>query len=208
MFILNVAMCCLLSLYHIETQRLKNSEIYYLTKTIRINGKVLNIREKIGKTRPTRAEENMLKSKPNLSLEIKALDKKIENKVKTYEIKYLHTDDVFRLEKTKYWDYMFSMFLTASENEHFRVNSEIEYVHGTTAIEGNTFSLQQVDELLQLGVHPSTKSLREINEVQNYAMVEKYRESYTGKVTIPSSVDSMRSYWIRLTLRPRVGLEG
>lgn len=174
-----------MALYHIVTQSLKSSKIYYLAKTIRVNDKVLKVRSKIGNIRPLPQEEAELISKPNLSLEIKALEKRLYMSETLVITKYLQPDEIQRLEKSKYWDYMFSLFLTSSEQEYFKIISEIEYVHGTTAIEGNTFSLQQVDDLLHKQIHPNDKSLREINEVQNYIAVQKYRESYKGKVTIP-----------------------
>lgn len=174
-----------MALYHIETQSLKASKIYYLAKTIRVNNRVLKIRKKIGAVSPSPEEESDLLSKPDLSLEIKALEKKISIGETGYDAKYLQTDEINRLEKSRHWGYMSSLFLTASEQEHIRLTSELEYIHGTTAIEGNTFSLQQVDDLLQKKVLPSGKPLREINEVQNYEMVQRYRGSYKGKVTIP-----------------------
>ncbi len=174
-----------MALYHIETQSLKSSKIYYLAKTIRVNDKVFQIREKIGKTQPTQNEIVELTSNPNLALEIKALEKRLVEGESRYKIKYLQPSDIRELEKSKYWGYISSIFLTPSEKEYFEINNELEYVHGTTAIEGNTFSLQQVDDLLQKNVPPSNKTLREINEVQNYNIVQKYRESYKGKATIP-----------------------
>jgi len=174
-----------MALYHIETQSLKASKIYYLAKTIRVNDKVLKIRNKVGTVRPSPEEESELVSKPNLSLEIKALEKKIRIGEARYDPKYLQPGEINRLERSKYWGYMSSLFLTASEREHISQASEVEYVHGTTAIEGNTFSLQQVEDLLHKKILPSDKTLGEVNEVQNYERVQIYRESYKGKVTIP-----------------------
>jgi Fic family protein len=174
----------LMALYHIETQSLKSSKIYYLAKTIRLDDKVLKVREKLGNDPPSLTQKQELTSKPNLSLEIKALEKKISFGEKRDQVKYLQKEDVRRLEESRHWDYMSSLFLTQSEKEYFDNTSEIEYVHGTTAIEGNTFSLQQVDDLLFKEISPSDKSLREINEVQNYRMVQKYRDVYRGKVTL------------------------
>jgi len=174
-----------MALYHIETQSLKASKVYYLAKTIRVNDRVLKIRKKIGAVRPSPEEESDIVSKPNLALEIKALEKKISIGGMSYVTKYLQPDEIRRLEKSRHWGYMSSLFLTASELEHISLTSEVEYVHGTTAIEGNTFSLRQVDDLLQKKVVPSGKTLREINEVQNYEVVQEYRASYKGKVTVP-----------------------
>ena len=56
-----------MALYHIETQSLKSSKIYYLAKTIRVNDKVFQIREKIGKTQPTQNEVVALQGPTYLS---------------------------------------------------------------------------------------------------------------------------------------------
>ena len=114
-----------MALYHIVTQSLKSSKIYYLAKTIRVNDKVLKVREKIGKIRPLPQEEAELISKPNLSLEIKALEKRLYMSETLVITKYLQPDEIQRLEKSKYWDYMFSLFLTSSEQEYFKINSGI-----------------------------------------------------------------------------------
>jgi fido (protein-threonine AMPylation protein) len=172
-------------LYRIEFQRLKSSEIYYLVRDIRAKDRTLKVRVKIGKTQLTQAEELELMSKPNIDLERKALYKRLNMSEGRYKTRYLQPESQRRLEESRHWSEFFSLFLTTSEMEHFDANNEVEYIHGTTAIEGNTFTGQQVNELIQNGVSPSGKSLREINEVQNYIKVREYRNSYSGKVTIP-----------------------
>ena len=171
-------------LYRIESQRLKSSEIYYLVKDIRVKDRTLKVRERIGKTRPTQQEESELNSTPSITLEVKSLYKKIDLSKGQSKARYLKLDDPLRLERTRYWREFFSLFLTTSEEQYFEDEGEVDYVHGTTAIEGNTFTVQQVDDLLRRGLSPSGKSLREINEVQNYLKVREIRESYGGKVTI------------------------
>jgi len=172
-------------LYRIETQQLKTSEIYYLVKSIRVRNKVRKVRVKIGKTRPNNKKEQKLTTTPNLNLETKALNKKLDMNRDLNQVKYISSEAQQRLEKAKHWKTWFQLFLTTSEKKYFESAREIEYVHGTTAIEGNTFTVQQVDELLQNNVSPSGKSLREINEIQNYLKVKEYRDYYHGKVTIP-----------------------
>ena len=183
MFIINVVMDLFVKLYRIEFQRLKSSEIYYLVKDIRAKDHALKVRVKIGKTHPTQAEEMQLTSKPNIDIEKKALDMRINWSEGRYKARYLQKEAQRRLEESRHWGEFFSLFLTTSEMEQLEANNEVEYVHGTTAIEGNTFTGQQVDELIQNGVSPSGKSLREINEIQNYIKVRKYRGLYSGKVT-------------------------
>ncbi|MFA5870254.1 MAG: Fic family protein [Candidatus Bathyarchaeia archaeon] len=184
-FIINVVMDLFVKLYRLESQRLKSSEIYYLVRDIRAKDRAVKVRVKIGKTHPTHDEETELTSKPNIDLEKKVLAKKLHLSEGRYRVRYLQPEHQRRLEESRHWGEFFSLFLTTSEMEQLEANNEVEYVHGTTAIEGNTFTGQQVDELIQNGVAPSGKSLREINEVQNYIQVRKYRDSYRGKVTTP-----------------------
>ncbi len=184
-FIINVVMGLSVKLYRIESQRLKSSEIYYIVKDIRVKNRTLKVRDKIGKTQPTQQEELELISTPSISLEVKALNKKISLSKGQYKARYLKLDDLLKLERTKHWRELFSLFLTTSEEQYLEDEGEVDYVYGTTAIEGNTFTIQQVDDLLRKGVSPSGKSLREINEIQNYLKVREYRESYGARVTIP-----------------------
>jgi fido (protein-threonine AMPylation protein) len=171
-------------LYRVESQHLKSSEIYYLVKDIRTIDRAVKVRLKIGKSKPTPSEELQLTTKPNLELERKALVKRLDINEGRYKVRYLLPESQRRLEESRHWSEFFSLFLTSSEIEEFEASNEVEYIHGTTAIEGNTFTGQQVNELIQNGVSPTGKSLREINEVQNYIEVRKYRDSYKGKATI------------------------
>jgi Fic family protein len=58
------------------------------------------------------------------------------------------------------------------------------YIHGTTAIEGNTLTLRETHYLLNEEIVPKEKFLREINEVQNFKYVKAYLEKYKGKVDL------------------------
>ncbi|HSV42189.1 MAG TPA: Fic family protein, partial [Methanomassiliicoccales archaeon] len=74
--------------------------------------------------------------------------------------------------------------LTVKEAEIYERKFEIEYISGTTRYEGNTLTLHQTADLLINELAPKDKSLREINEVQNFRNVVKYRNSYKKKVTL------------------------
>ena len=64
-------------LYRIESQRLKNSEIFYLVKSVRLGDNVTKIRVKLGNIRPSLDEERRLVSTPNVELEYKVLSKQV-----------------------------------------------------------------------------------------------------------------------------------
>ena len=55
--------------------------------------------------------------------------------------------------------------------------------HNSTAIEGNTMTLSETSHLLFEGIVPSTKSLREINEVLNHKKAFDFILNYKGDIT-------------------------
>ena len=58
-----------------------------------------------------------------------------------------------------------------SELKKYQEEFDVRYVHHTTAIEGNTLSLKETGLVLDEGVAPGRKELREIHEIENYRRV-------------------------------------
>jgi fido (protein-threonine AMPylation protein) len=58
--------------------------------------------------------------------------------------------------------------------DKYRKEQYVRYVHHTTAIEGNTLSLQEAAMILDKGKTPGTKDLREVHEVENYRHLMRY----------------------------------
>lgn len=56
--------------------------------------------------------------------------------------------------------------LTDAEKENWESKFAIEYTHNSTAIEGNTLSLIETKMVLEDGIAPNEKSLREIDEIR------------------------------------------
>jgi len=172
-----------MKLYRIEAQTLKGSAIYYLVKSVRVGDTVLKVRVKLGYSKPDAEAEAQLTYTPNVDLEVKALEKRLS--VASHRAQYLTTDEQNNVEETRYWIPLFKLFLSPSEYEQVEALHETEYIAGTTAIEGNTLTVQQVDDLLHKGISPQGKSLREQLEVTNAERATKYRQGYVGRVTFP-----------------------
>lgn len=117
-------------------------------------------------------------------LEIRAARKKAELSSSFYASHYLAPEKVRTVEELRYVYQAMSDLLTADEIEVYEKNFEVHYVQGTTAIEGNTLTFSETCELLMHGVSPREKSLREINEVQNFKNVIRYRNRYKDKVSV------------------------
>jgi len=58
-----------------------------------------------------------------------------------------------------------------------------KYVHGTTAIEGNTLTEGETHKLLATGLTVPNKTVNETLEVANYNNVREFLSNYTGRVT-------------------------
>ncbi|WNY28786.1 hypothetical protein MmiEs2_09900 [Methanimicrococcus stummii] len=118
----------------------------------------------------------------NMDLEKKAVLKKVELSSDYYISDYLEKSDVLSLEE-KRWIYKeFFKQVSIDEASYFEKKFETDYIHGTTAVEGNTLTLAEVNDLLEYGLSPK-KDLREINEVQNYVKTRSFTSNYNGKIT-------------------------
>lgn len=67
--------------------------------------------------------------------------------------------------------------LTPQELETFRETIFVKYVHGTTAIEGNTLTEGETYTLIVNDLTPKNKSVNEINEVANYTRIREFLEN-------------------------------
>lgn len=167
-----------MGLYRIETRHLVKSEIYYLVKDVRIGNTASKVRVKLGNTKPKNEEE--LITKPNKELELKAIEKRLRKP--RHKARYITPETQRKVDETRFWVPIISMFYP-SEYEAVETFHETEYIAGTTAIEGNTLTVSQVEDLLKRGIEPSGKSMKEQLEVLNAEKAGKYRGEYTGRVS-------------------------
>ncbi len=157
---------------------------YFLIKSIKIKGKKRNIRKYLGMAKPSEKELEKLRRQYSYELENEAAKEKARLSASSYSSNYLSNEEIRTIEEIQFiYDALRDM-LTTSEIDAYETKFEMYYIHGTTQIEGNTLSLQQALNLLQYDSVPREKSMREINEVQNFRKVIQYRNKYKGKVTL------------------------
>lgn len=162
----------------LEIKKIKGKNYLYLRDKVRVNGKSIAISFYIGRLEKTTPE--------------RFLDKLAE-----YQIIRLKTFTDFWLKKQRrYLDdrnalnievlhYSYKLFRECYPDELRRYESACfaRYVQGTTAIEGNTITLRQAEELLEHNVTPPGKSLREVYEIVNFRKLRKFLEEYKGDVS-------------------------
>ena len=147
-------------------------------------GQKRKVRVYLGIKQPTTKEIEQYRERYAFTLESRAAMKKAEISSLCYKTKYLDLEKAKNIEYIKYLYQTFTSLLTTDEIQAYEQNFEINYIQGTTSIEGNTLSLSQTSDLLLNGLTPIGKALREINEVQNFKQVKTYRDKYRGKITL------------------------
>ena len=93
------------------------------------------------------------------------------------------TDIIDSLEFIKIRYNQFMVNLLPHEIQEFHNTFFLKYVHGTTAIEGNTLTENEASKLLTVGLTSNNKPLNENIEVANFNDIRKFMGSYHGEVT-------------------------
>lgn len=157
---------------------------YYLVKDVRLPKRKTKVRKYVGRKPPKKEEINRLRQKFAFDIELKAAQKKAETYSRYYRSNFLSVDEINQLEEIKYLYSTLLDLMTTSEIDAYERQFELHYIQGTTSIEGNTLTIKEANDLLLYDVMPKSKNLREINEVQNFRNVLKYRNNYRGKITL------------------------
>ena len=160
------------------------NDSYFLSKDIYFKGKKKRIRIKCqGKPPDVSDIERIALSHINEIIE-KAKTTRAALASDYYELQYIRVKLMQALERTTVAAQIFLSFLPIHEQELYKKQFGMRYIHGTTSIEGNTLSLQQVRDLIEFDAIPQGKSKREVFEVSNFEKVLEYRSTYKGKVTL------------------------
>lgn len=166
---------------------------YFLVKDVGFKDKKSKVKKYLGNTPPSEKDIEKLSIEHTLEIETRAAEKKAEFSSAFYTPDYFSTDKVREIEELRFLYRTFTGLLTTNEIEAYEQKFEVYYVQGTTSIEGNTFSVRETHDLLINGILPKEKSLREINEIQNFKKVQTFRNKYKGKVT-PDFIRTLHSF--------------
>jgi Fic family protein len=170
--------------YRVEVTYTRGKPYHYLVKDVKFKEKRTKVKVYLGLNEPTQQELEKFRIEHAYTLEARAAERKAKLASASYKSKYLNREDLQTIETIHYYYKTFTDLLTTSEIIAYENNFEIAYVHGTTNIEGNTLSSKQTFDLLVNNISPNDKSLREINEVQNFKKVKAYRDKYRGKLNL------------------------
>jgi hypothetical protein len=113
----------------------------------------------------------------------KVITKKANVSADNYNSKILTKQQILTYEKIKFIYKDFIKNLHPNEIEILERDFDINYIHSTTATEGNTCTLAEVTRILEDSLSPKGKSLREVYEVRNFEGVLLYRKNYKKDLT-------------------------
>jgi len=153
--------------YH-EIRKVNNKIKNYLVYNRRENGKYIKKSKFIGNGKLSKRE--ILKKKKQFEKSLKINQK--------YE--YLTKENVEKIESFKevYNEKLNS--LKKEELNQFKKSFFTELTYNSNAIEGNSLSLQETSLIINEGLAPRGKTLREINEAKNHAEAINFLEDYKG----------------------------
>ncbi len=129
--------------YKLESEKSDNkSPKYFLVRYISFKGKHSRVRRYLGTTEPT--PDALVKAIRDYAydLELKAAEKIAEMACSYYTADYLSQSEMKEIEKLRFLHNSYVSSLNKIELEVYTQHNESLYIHGTTAIEGNTLTLQ------------------------------------------------------------------
>lgn len=153
--------------YH-EVRNVKGKKMNYLIHNRREKGKWVKKSKFIGSGNLDKKEIEKLRNA--FEVEIIAEQK----------YPFLVKEDVIEIERLKRQYNKKIKSLEKEEFDQFQESFFTELTYNSNAIEGNTLSLQETSLVLNEGLVPEGKSLREIHEAKNHLEAIKFIKSYKG----------------------------
>ena len=129
-------------------KKLGKKKGYYLKHSVRIEGKVRKVERFLGYSKPKNLEEEMLRFFRDI-----------------YKEKY---DEIEELRK-KWLRNLKKLPKPILEKEMY--NFGIKFTYSTNRMEGSTLSLKDTVKILELGITPERKPLRDVKETENHMKV-------------------------------------
>ncbi len=162
----------------LEVKKIKGKKYIYIRDKVMVNDKSITISFYIGRLEKTTAERFLEKLAEYQLIRLKTFTDYWLKKKRRYlddrralDLEVLHYS--YRLFREHYPD----------ELRRYEQACFARYVQGTTAIEGNTITLRQAEELLEHDVTPAGKSLREVYEIVNFKKLREFLDGYKGDVS-------------------------
>ena len=163
----------------LSIKTIKGNRYLYIQDRVKVNAKSISIQKYCGRCEKTTIDDVISKLS---ELEDLRLTVFLDYRLSHYPYTILDTTGATALETIRYYYQRFKERYP-DESDRYRDAMYIRYVQGTTAIEGNTITLREAEELLEHDISPSGKKMEEIYEIHNFITLRRYLENYSGDIT-------------------------
>ena len=168
----------------VKERTVKGKKYLYVTATSSYKGHKKRFEKSLGPVDSPREDLEHKKEFYTDLLELKSVLHRVYLEAKEKEFKYLPKFYAIYLSLIRnFYDRFLSDFYP-SELEKYKDNQRVKYIHHTTALEGNTLTLREAAMVLEDGIAPKGKRLREIHEVENFKHLVRFIRYYKGDITI------------------------
>lgn len=160
---------------YIETIKKRKKNFYYLTRTVRLGNKFKKVRRILGKGK---IPQDKLEKLAKIAEE--PLNEKVKEVKKIREVVALDKTAAKSLEHIKKGYKRLISSISKVEYEVIEKQQMIRFTFNTNAIEGSKITLKETNHILEEGISPEGRDLREIHEVENtkkaYDFMKKYKK--------------------------------
>ncbi|MBN1761977.1 MAG: Fic family protein [Methanomicrobia archaeon] len=163
----------------LEIKIIKGHRYLYLQDKVKVNGSTTALTFYVGslsKITPDAFREKLTE------FEKSKLKTYTESRLKKLRCAFLDQKRALKLEQLRYGYRLFEE-LYPDLFQRYETTVFVHYAQGTTAIEGNTITARQAEELLEHRLTPGGKSLREVYELVNVEELDQFLATYTGEVS-------------------------
>jgi fido (protein-threonine AMPylation protein) len=163
----------------LEIKNIKGHNYLYFKEGLKVNSKSIPVALYCGRIDKITVNEFSEKASEFTFLK---LTKYLDYRGSHYRTEFLDKGKVTALETLRYYHEEFRD-LYPDESTRYIDSIFVRYVQGTTAIEGNTISPQEAQELLEHDISPAGKKVSEVYEILNFVRLRDYLKTYEGDVS-------------------------
>ncbi|MBN1389303.1 MAG: Fic family protein [Candidatus Thermoplasmatota archaeon] len=168
----------------VKERTVKGNRYLYVSATSSYKGKKKRFERSVG---PVDLDQKVLEERTEFFrelMDLKAVLYRVYMEAKDTNMRYLSGFYSIYLAMVRNFYSTYLEDLYPSELEKYQDDLMVRYIHHTTAIEGNTLTLVEAALVLEDGIAPRGKKLREIHEIENFKRLHRYIRSYRSDITI------------------------
>jgi len=163
----------------LAVKEIKGNKYLYLKDKLKDNSKSVHVEVYCGRLDKLTADDVSEKYRKLTDLRLTTY---LDTRMEKYSLNHLALPDITPLETMRYYYHEFRHHFP-DESSKYIDSVYVRYIQGTTAIEGNTLTPGESQELLEHGIVPAGKQIREVYEILNFVKLRRYLSDHKGIIS-------------------------